>query len=89
MISGQFMIHKTNYFQSLTNWGREDLVTDLIPDEDAIQIVVFYNYVGTDSNTIDWNLDYGDDALTGSTTIATDTAQYATVSSYINQSIHF
>ena len=35
-------------FQSLTNWGREEVVTDLIADDNSIQMVAFYTYVGKD-----------------------------------------
>ena len=37
-------------FQSLTNWGRDSLVTDLIADDNSIQIVVFYTYTGNKNN---------------------------------------
>ena len=40
-------IHKMYLsYQSLTNWGREEVVTDLIADDNSIQMVAFYTYVG-------------------------------------------
>ena len=41
-------IHVFFFFQSLTNWGREEVVTDLIADDNSIQMVAFYTYVGKD-----------------------------------------
>lgn len=58
----------------MVNYGEEPITTDLIADEDSIQVVVFYQYLGSETNTIDWLLNYGDASLSGSSTIATSAA---------------
>ena len=67
------------FFQSLTNWGRDELITDLTADDDSIQVVAFYSYEGPASNSIGWRLDYGDAFLEGTTDITVQDSAYATV----------
>ena len=67
------------FFQSLTNWGRDELITDLTADDDSIQVVAFYSYEGPASNAIGWRLDYGDAFLEGTTDITVQDSAYATV----------
>lgn len=39
-----------NYFiQGLTNWGRDDIVSDLTPDEDSIQVTAYFQICSTPS----------------------------------------
>ena len=59
--------------QSLTNWGRDKLVTDLTPDEDSIQIVAFFSYMGGSETlaTLSWRLDYGNAYLEGYSNVTT------------------
>lgn len=35
------------YFQGLTNWGRENIVSDLTPDDDSIEIIAFFSVCDT------------------------------------------
>jgi hypothetical protein len=35
-----------NQLQSLTNWGRDPIYPDFIPDDDSIVVTVFYQVCG-------------------------------------------
>lgn len=65
----QDLISHNIVFQSLTNWGRDEIVTDLQADDNSVQVVVFYSFIGTATNNIAWTLNYGDDVLNGQTEI--------------------
>ncbi len=71
----------------MTNWGRDKLSTDLTPDEDSIQFVVFFNVIpGTTATTdyeIGWTVDYGDASFTGSDKVNFDAALMADVSTHL------
>ena len=80
----QTFIFNQKIFQSLTNWGREDLTTDLTADDDSIQVVAFFsvpNPLGDASatNSIGWKLDYGDAFLEGTTDVAVQDQPYPTL----------
>ena len=49
------------------------MTTDLSVDDDSIQVVAFFSYEGTASNSLGWRLDYGDAYLEGTTDIAVST----------------
>ena len=69
----------------MTNWGREDLTTDLTADDDSIQIVAFFSVphplgdASITTNSIGWRLDYGDAFLEGTTDIEVEDHDLDTV----------
>ena len=81
---------KIIFHQSLTNWGRDELTTDLTADEDSVQVVVFYQYeekVDPLPNppvyAIEWKVDYGDANVAGQTDIVVSGDEYGEVFCFI------
>ncbi len=59
------------YWQTLANWGRDKINTDLTPDENSIQFLVFYSVLaGPDAAySLDYTVSYGTGTISGSDTI--------------------
>ncbi len=78
--------------QGLTNWGKDDIVPDLTPDSDSIQIMAYMQVCeGTAAGPLEipHTLTYGDTDLTGkfdmtigSSPISVDTSSIITEATY-------
>ena len=77
--------------QGVTNWGREDMIPDLTPDDDSINIVVFYKVEpspGAINHTIAHTLEPGTDtAITGEYKIETQASDLTVRTSSFLQAI--